>query len=294
MGGPGTQASESGKGRRAVGLTPGSVGSPLDGYRDTLAAGTLELVGQLAEASNAVFLVRAEGVPCVYKPVAGERPLWDFPRGTLAMREVAAYELSAAGGWDLVPPTVLRDGPFGVGSVQAWVGPLPDASGIITDPPTADELVGLVAESDLPKGWHPVMQAELRDGTDVFVAHADDARLRSLAVLDAVLNNADRKGSHILTDGPRIWGIDNGLGLAEVAKLRTVLWGWAGDPLPDTERVRVARLAAALEGETGTLMGELLTGAEVDALRTRLETLMDCGEHPLPPAEWPAIPWPPL
>lgn len=291
MGEPVTRPDENGERR---GLTPGSAGSPLSVKRGTLAAGDVELVGQLADASNAVFLVRAGGVPCVYKPVAGERPLWDFPRGTLAMREVAAYELSAAGGWDLVPPTVLRDGPLGIGSVQAWVGPLPDASGRITDPPTADELVGLVAETDLPAGWHPVMRAELRGGADVFVAHADDARLRSLAVLDAVLNNADRKGSHILTDGARIWGIDNGLCLAKVAKLRTVLWGWAGDPLPETERARVARLAAALESGTGALMGELLTGAEVGALRTRIETLMDLREHPLPPAEWPAIPWPPV
>lgn len=261
---------------------------------EAMVEGPIEVVGQLTDASNAVFLVRAGGVPGVYKPVAGERPLWDFPPRTLAMREVAAHVISAAGGWDLVPPTVLRDGPLGIGSVQAWVGPLPDGSGLITDPPVADAVVGLVRTDALPQGWHPVMEAELSDGTDVYVAHADDSRLRSLATLDAVLNNADRKGSHILAVESRLWGIDNGLCMAAEDKLRTVLWGWAGDPIPEPELRRLSALAASLTGETGDIVSELLAVEEVRALHERVDALLTTGEHPLPSEEWPAIPWPPV
>ena len=275
---------------------------------EALSAGDLELIGRIGEASNIVFLARAGGVPVIYKPVQGERPLWDFPHGTLAQRETAAHVISAAGGWDLVPPTVLRTGPFGTGSVQAWVGPLPDEMGVISEPPTSQSLVGLVRlealedESSPQHDWHVVTLGELSDGTPVAVAHADDPRLRSLAVLDAVLNNSDRKGSHILLERlgarqSRVWAIDNGLCLADEPKLRTVLWGWEGDPVPQVELRRCHAVLEALEqrnSELVAVLDELITVDEVNALLGRLEVLVDSATHPLPSEDWPALPWPPV
>ncbi|MDO5699609.1 MAG: SCO1664 family protein [Dermatophilus congolensis] len=279
-----------------------------------LAAGDLEIVGRLAEASNVAFLVRVSGRHAIYKPVMGERPLWDFPDGNLASREVAAHVVSTAGGWGLVPPTVLRSGPFGLGSVQDWIGPVPDENGHLDTEARETGLIGIVPVGAVPEGWHTVMQGELGDGSSVFVAHADDARLRSLAVLDAVLNNSDRKGSHVLrggvatgpatgedaiqptdpADAAPIWGIDNGLCLGADDKLRTVLWGWADEPLPPAEIDRCEALAAALEGEAREVLEELVTLPEMDALDRRLERLLRTATHPRPSHDWPALPWPPL
>jgi uncharacterized repeat protein (TIGR03843 family) len=289
---------------------------------EALLHGELSVKGRIRDASNAVLFCEAvhEGraVACVYKPAAGERPLWDFPDGTLARREVAAYLVSEATGWGLVPPTVLRDGPFGEGMVQLWI----DAQDEVRDEPhagaddarttdaggtehagDAGDLLGLgvgalLALTEDPEpapGWKAVVRAELEDGRPVLLVHADDARLRRLAVLDAVLNNADRKGGHLIAaPGGRLYGIDHGVTFHTDDKLRTLLWGWAGAPLPAEAQVVLEKLAGELSGALGERLAPLITPAELDALRARVRSLLDTGRHPEPGGDWPSIPWPPV
>jgi len=262
--------------------------------------GELEVVGRLVDASNATLLssLALDGMTgrCVYKPVAGERPLWDFPSRTLARREVAAYALSAATGWNVVPPTVLRDGPFGPGSVQWWVD-----SGV-TDPegePLAAEpgagLVDVVPRRSVPEGWLHVLDAENYDGSSVALVHADDEALRRMAVFDAVANNADRKGGHVLRDAAgAVFGVDHGLTFNLDDKLRTVLWGWAGDRLT-TEAVEVLDRLEAELGPDGPLHGvlaDLLSPQEADRTHTRVVRLLAKRRHPRPGPGRPQIPWP--
>ncbi|MFC6594704.1 SCO1664 family protein [Kitasatospora paranensis] len=254
-----------------------------------LREGTLTVHGRLTDASNAVLYCTAEldGVtaPCVYKPVAGERPLWDFPDGNLAGREVAAYEVSAATGWALIPPTVLRDGPHGPGMVQLWVEPDPDAP----------ELLDLQDPAGPAAGWLPIVRAEIEGGRTALLVHRDDGRLRRLAVLDAVINNADRKGGHWIpaADG-RLYGIDHGVTFNVEDKLRTLLWGWAERPLPEDAREVLGRLAGDLAGPLGERLAPHLTPAELAATGARVAALLAAGRHPLPSPDWPSIPWPPL
>ncbi|MGV9558058.1 SCO1664 family protein [Streptomyces sp. NPDC003522] len=257
---------------------------------DLLARGELTVRGRIREASNAALYctVAHEGreAACVYKPVAGERPLWDFPDGTLAQREVAAYAVSEATGWGLVPPTVLRDGPYGEGMCQLWIEVFPQA-----------ELLALVDAEEPGPGWRAIGLAEAGEGRTALLVHADDERLRRLAVLDAVINNADRKGGHLLpTADGRLYGIDHGVTFNAEDKLRTLLWGWAGEPLTG-EAVEVLKgLQGALEagGALTATLAELVTPAEVDATRARVRALLESGRHPEPGGDWPAIPWPPV
>ncbi|MFD5132674.1 SCO1664 family protein [Streptomyces olindensis] len=257
---------------------------------ELLARGELTVRGRIREASNAALYctVAYDGreAACVYKPVAGERPLWDFPDGTLAQREVAAYEVSEATGWGLVPPTVLRDGPYGEGMCQLWVEATPDA-----------ELLALVDGEEPEPGWKAIGFAEVGEGRTALLVHADDERLRRLAVLDAVINNADRKGGHLLPTGEgRLYGIDHGVTFNVENKLRTLLWGWAGEPLP-REAVDVLeglREDLAAGGALSARLEPLITGAELDATRARVAALLASGTHPEPSGEWPAIPWPPV
>ncbi|MEU2025193.1 SCO1664 family protein [Streptomyces sp. NPDC016469] len=259
-----------------------------------LAEGTLTVLGQVRGASNAVLYCsvahEGEEAYCVYKPVAGEQPLWDFPDGTLAQREVAAYEVSEATGWGLVPPTVLRDGPYGQGMCQLWIE---------AGEPGEDEpgLLALVEDEEPGEGWKAVAFAEVEEGRTALLVHADDPRLRRLAVLDAVINNGDRKGGHLLpAPGGRLYGIDHGVTFNADDKLRTLLWGWAGEPLT-AEAVEVLdRLAAALEpgAPLVTRLADLITAAEIEALRARVGGLRATGLHREPSGEWPAIPWPPV
>ncbi|MEV5596744.1 SCO1664 family protein [Streptomyces sp. NPDC052496] len=258
---------------------------------DVLTHGELTVRGQVRAASNAVLYctVTHEGVSgtCVYKPVAGERPLWDFPDGTLAQREVAAYELSRATGWDLVPTTVLRDGPYGQGMVQEWIEAVPDGA----------ELLALVEDEEPGPGWKPVGFAEVGEGRTALLVHADDERLRRLAVLDAVINNGDRKGGHLLpAEGGRLYAIDHGVTFNAEDKLRTLLWGWAGEPLTEEAREVLARLATELaEGAPlAARLAGLITAAELAALRARVADLLRTGVHPHPGGDWPPIPWPPV
>lgn len=255
-----------------------------------LAEGELTVRGRIREASNAALYctVTHEGreAACVYKPVAGERPLWDFPDGTLAGREVAAYEVSEVTGWGLVPPTVLREGPYGEGMCQLWIETAPGA-----------ELLALVDGEEPGPGWKAIGFAEAEEGRTALLVHADDERLRRLAVLDAVINNADRKGGHLLpTAEGRLYGIDHGVTFNAEDKLRTLLWGWAGEPLTGEalDALEALRSALTATGPLTAVLAPLITPAEIEATRTRVESLLTTRVHPLPGPDWPAIPWPPI
>jgi uncharacterized repeat protein (TIGR03843 family) len=262
---------------------------PEDDAVALLTRGEMELEGRLVDASNTTLRaeITLDGLTrrCVYKPVCGERPLWDFPDGTLAGREVSAYLVSQATGWGLVPPTILRDGPLGVGACQLW----------IDEPEDASSLIGFVPAYDVPEGWLAVASARDEDGDAYALAHADDQRLARLAVLDAVINNADRKGGHVLyaPDG-RIYGVDHGVSFHVENKLRTVLWGWTGKPLPAETVETLTELLAALDGPLGETLEEHLTISEVQHVRLRVKRLLRAARYPKPPTDWPAVPWPPV
>ncbi|MGI8418041.1 MAG: SCO1664 family protein [Nakamurella sp.] len=302
-----------------------------------LTEGTLEVVGRLTDASNVTLLGRleldGESLHCIYKPIRGERPLWDFPDGTLAYREVAAYLVSEAAGWHCVPTTVLRSGPLGNGMVQEWIGPAPDLSDAAdadefdapgefdepgelaaensdddsdpTDRPdgkddaatetiAAADLVALLPASEVPAGWLPVFRALDTDGTVLAVCHADDPRLQLIAGFDLVVNNADRKAPHLLTaTDQRILGVDHGIAFHVEDKLRTILWGWAGGPLPDAVVAGFDRLQHWLNAADSPL-DELLTVAELRRLRQRIGRYVRYPVFPQPPADRTPIPWPPL
>ena len=230
--------------------------------RALLLTGEIDLEGRMLDASNVTLVgyirtgeLEAE---CVYKPVAGERPLWDFPDGTLAGREVSAALVSEATGWRVVPPTVLRDGPFGPGMVQLWIDGDPD--------------VDLAA----------------------FV-RSDDPGLRRMAVFDAVVNNADRKGGHIIpTSDGHVYGVDHGICFSVDPKLRTLLWRWAGQPLPAEAVEVLEKLTGDLMGDLGDQLHEHLTRREVRRTQQRVAELLRTGRHPQPSGDWPALPWPPF
>jgi len=198
----------------------------------------------------------------VWKPTRGEQPLFDFPIGTLTRREVAAFLVSEALGWGIVPPTLLRDGPFGEGMLQRWIDADPDV-----------DVIALVND--------------------------DDRRLRRVAVFDAIVNNTDRKAGHLLPlPGGRLHAVDHGVTFSVVPKLRTVLWAWAGDPFDADEVTGIRRVVSALGTATapGPLAGalrELLAAPEVDATRARVVELLASRRFPSPNPDWPAIPWPP-
>ena len=236
---------------------------PVDDALALLTHGCLEIEGRLVDASNATLYcsVALDGIDaaCVYKPVTGERPLWDFPDGTLAEREVAAYEVSAATGWLIVPPTVYRDGPFGPGMVQLWI--------------------------------------DIDDAVDVLalVRRGSSDLLRRIAVFDAVINNADRKGGHLLpTRAGQVYGIDHGVSFHVEPKLRTLLWQWAGQPLPADCIECLGELRSQLGGALADRLHDLLTTHEVRRTLRRVDKLLRAGSHPVPSGEWPAVPWPPM
>ena len=280
---------------------PGLPGLDRRAARELLRTGTLEVQGRLVVSSNAALYctLRAGGreLPAIYKPIRFERPLWDFPDGTLANREVAAALVSDASGWGIVPPTVLRDGPFGPGMVQLWIE---------TDPAV-----------------HP---------WDLL--RTSDRRLRRMALFDAVVNNTDRKGGHILPvcleqglsgvsagraisspaadDEPfddvaelgeepvdhssrplHLYGVDHGVCFSDDPKLRTVLWAWRGQPIEPAELAELAALSEELQGGLGRRLARLLAPTEVAAAKDRLASLLTEQRFPLPDPELPAVPWPP-
>ncbi len=226
-----------------------------------LQGGEIEVTGRLVDASNATLYATCTfnevGIPVIYKPVAGEKPLWDFPDGNLAQREYAAYRLSEIGKFFLVPPTVLRDGPFGVGMVQQWID--------------IDE------EVDLAQFYR-----------------TDDSRLRAMALFDAVINNTDRKIGHLLpSEDGVLRGCDHGVTFHEEDKLRTVLWQWADKELSRDEKVQLVDLRGSLTSQPDEFLG-LITDGEFAALLRRIDRLLSTGRFPAPSDEWPAVPWPPF
>jgi uncharacterized repeat protein (TIGR03843 family) len=256
----------------------------------TLRDGHLVVLGRIMPASNHTFLTRLgeDGVRCVYKPRSGERPLWDFTEGTLAQREYAAWVVSDHLGWDVVPPTVLRDGPSGPGMVQLWMEPEEN------DGPRPDP-VDVLPEGEVPPGFLHVLDATGGRDEPVMLVHEDSAPLRRMAVFDIVTNNTDRKGGHVLPmpDGHR-YGVDHGVCFHVEDKLRTVLWGWAGERLSAEERSGVESVLDGLSGELRERLEDLLTVHEVDAVARRCERLLRVGRFPVPAGGWPSIPWPPF
>ena len=227
--------------------------------RELLESGAIEVLGRMPWSSNATFLVKLEraGVEslAIYKPRKGERPLWDFPRGTLCHREVAAHLVSDALGWDIVPRTILRDGPAGEGMVQRFVDHDPEEHFF-----TLRESFG-----------------------DVF---------RRFALFDVVINNADRKSGHCLRDrSDHIWGIDHGVSFHVAVKLRTVIWDYEGEPIAPADLEALQGFAARLDAGLGRDLTVLLSAAERQALQARLEWLLQERVFPQPLTDYP-YPWP--
>ncbi len=258
---------------------------------ELLAHGDMDIEGRLVDASNttlrAVITLSGVTARCVYKPIRGERPLWDFPDGTLAGREVSAYVVGAATTWFPVPPTVLREsGPLGPGMCQLWID---------DDQISDTAILGFVPAGEIPVGWHRIASAQDEDGEPYVLAHANDPRLARLAAFDAVINNGDRKGGHILaTVDDRLYGVDHGVCFNVDDKLRTILWGWIGEPLPDDVVEMLARLRADLSGALGEALSEHLTISEVRTFGRRIDALLGSGRYPSPSEDWPAVPWPPV
>jgi len=224
--------------------------------QNLILTGEIVIEGRLIAASNATLLGRiADQITVIYKPIAGERPLWDFPDGDLASREVAAFQFSELAGFHLVPFTVMRDGPYGFGAVQEWI-----------DVDESADIVSLT-ESDHPE-------------------------LRKMALFDAIINNTDRKFGHILIapDG-QIFGCDHGVTFHEEDKLRTVLWQCTGLPLSAIEIDQLEKIKSQLISWN---LNTWLTETEIRALQARIDRLLTEGRFPTPSTEWPAVPWPPF
>ena len=253
---------------------------------DLLVHGEMTVLGRIMPASNSTFFCRLgpeeTGVRAVYKPVSGERPLWDFADGTLAAREYAAWLVSEALAWSVVPPTVLRDGSAGPGMVQLWCEP---------DPNQAP--VDLLPEGPVLEGQLHVLDAFDELDRPVMLVHEDSVALRRMTLFDVVVNNTDRKGGHVLAmpDGHR-YGVDHGVCFHADDKLRTVLWGWHGEPIDDHEVSALEGLAGQLDGDLGVALKALLTEVEIAATRGRLSRLLAVGRFPQPGPGWPSIPWP--
>lgn len=271
--------------------------STADERLDVLSSGELQVLGRIRSASNATFLCEARQrrdgdggdevtVRCVYKPVAGEQPLWDFPDGTLAGREYGSYLISSALGWNIVPHTIIRDGPAGSGMVQLWVEQADGERG------GGRGLVELCPSDAVPAEYLCVLTAYDYSGGEVALVHADDPRLRRMAVFDVIVNNADRKGGHILAgnDG-RVYGVDHGVSLHVHDKLRTVLWGWAGSPIDDDDLRALADLDELLDDSLGGELAAHITEAELAALRRRVRALLAEPVMPGPDGRRP-LPWP--
>lgn len=243
----------------------------------------LILTGRIRTASNATFVGSIGDTTVVYKPIRGEKPLWDFPDGCLAHREVAAYMVSEALGWNIVPKTWLRDGPLGEGMVQLWQEPDPE-----------QDAVDLMPADEVPEtGWKHVLEGQDDAGRSIALVHEDTAALRRMAVFDVIVNNADRKGDHILAmKGGHRYGVDHGLTFHSEHKLRTVLWGWVGEELTAEEVAGIERVSTGLADELSNRLNELLTADEISSLTTRCSHLSRAVDLPAPRGQSSAVPWP--
>ena len=232
---------------------------------DEISQGELEISARLIDASNATLFGKIVledpkdevSVAVVYKPILGERPLWDFPDGNLASREVAAYQVSDFAGLHLVPTTVLRDGPFGIGAVQQWI--------------------------EVPEDYDPIEFGQ-----------SSDSRLRLMALFDCIVNNTDRKFGHILLDAEgNLFGCDHGVTFHQEDKLRTVLWQFAGGEFSQVEQRVLLDLRDDFQ-ELRIRLTPLLSEGEIDSLLLRINRLLEEGVFPYPSPQWPAVPWPPV
>lgn len=228
--------------------------------------GVLTVTGRLVDASNATLYAMCSvkdpngdrEFACIYKPIAGERPLWDFPDGSLANREYLSFLISHWLGLHLVPPTILRDGPYGTGMVQKWID---------IDP-----------------------AIELMDFYE-----SDSAKLRELTLFDVITNNTDRKIGHLIpTADGHLYGCDHGVTFHEDDKLRTVLWQWAGDPFTESEQGLLHQARELFSGEKLQIIAGLITEEEIAACISRIDRALIEGSFPLPSLDWPAVPWPPF
>ena len=228
---------------------------------EEMSRGEIEVIGYLPGASNYTYLARlldpdGDDRIVVYKPQSGEAPLWDFEEGSLCRRELAAFLISEAGGFGFVPPTILRDGPYGLGAVQAFIDHDPTI--------TAFEILGSGADE-----------------------------LRTIAIFDLVTNNADRKAGHIFRDaGKRIWCVDHGICFHVEPKLRTVLWDFVGEPFTEPEKKLLEILEASFDQSLGDTLETLLSADEIEILRKRVGATRELGAFPEPGPGRP-YPWPP-
>lgn len=224
----------------------------------TLLSQSMRVVGRLIDASNATLLAEIESdnqtQKVIYKPVAGEKPLWDFQDGNLAHREYCAFLLSNRAGFDLVPNTVLRNGPFGFGMVQEWID--------------TDEEIDIIN-----------------------FGQSDDSQLKRMAIFDAIINNTDRKYGHLLYKEGKLLGCDHGVTFHSEDKLRTVIWQFSGEKI-DKQEMLLIESASALDYPN--LFESYLTQDEIAAIYERINRLLKSGRFPSPSENWPAIPWPPV
>lgn len=228
-------------------------------YSETLSIGDIKVIGRLIDASNATLMGEIvspnSSIKVIYKPIAGEKPLWDFQDGNLAFREYCAFLVSDLAGFNIVPATILRDGPFGLGMVQQWI--------------EIDKTVDVVE-----------------------FGQSEDSQLRKLALFDSIINNTDRKYGHLLINSDKkLFGCDHGVSFHSQNKLRTVIWQFAGEKFTTEE---VALLERTREVDFNGVFEKYLTDIEISAFSDRINTLIASGTFPLPSDEWPAIPWPPV
>ena len=226
---------------------------------ETLSIGDIKVIGRLIDASNATLMGEIvspnSSIKVIYKPIAGEKPLWDFQDGNLAFREYCAFLVSELADFNIVPATILRDGPFGLGMVQQWI--------------EIDKTVDVVE-----------------------FGQSEDSQLRKLALFDSIINNTDRKYGHLLIDShEKLFGCDHGVSFHSQNKLRTVIWQFAGENFTTEE---MALLERTREVDFNGVFENYLTDIEISAFSDRINTLIASGTFPLPSDEWPAIPWPPV
>ena len=236
-----------------------------------------QIIGRMTNASNSTLVALINGQQAIYKPVSGERPLWDFPEETLALRERAAYVASELLGWHIVPETILRDGPEGFGSVQRWI----DGDDLVAD---------IFSPVDVPHDWRKIIGGTDEEGQPVVLAHSSRPDLARIAVFDALINNADRKAGHIIISiDDVLFGIDHGVTFNHEDKLRTVLWGWIGEEIDAALLADIQTFSTNIDESELT---DLLNADEIEALKVRAEQLVTQREFPEPSPHWPSVPWP--
>ena len=237
----------------------------------------ITVIGQLSNASNTTLLVEQNSRRFIYKPKLGERELWDFPTGTLYQRERAAFVLSQLLNWNLVPETHIVDGPHGIGIMQEWIEAQVDQVDIFTP-------------AQIPSDWISITSGVDETGNQVVLAHSKNEQLQLIALFDVLINNADRKAGHILTDSKsRLWAIDHGVTFNVEPKLRTVLWGWIDQSIAPERLLQIEKTMGLINDSE---LDNLLAPEEITELINRMELVLSEQKFPAPNPHWPAVPWP--